>query len=86
MTEVPSSAAATVRTLVEAHPWRTLGSAFLIGAWLGLDPPHAPRNRLLRSAYAMVGSLAIRVARDAALRDLIARTVRPETHPAEAHN
>lgn len=57
------------------HPWRTLGGAFLLGAWVGLDPPYVPRNRIARAVFAMIGSMTIRVMREVALRELVGRTV-----------
>ena len=65
-----ASVVATLAARVAEHPWRTLGAAFLLGAWLGLEPPHVPRGALARSAFAMVGSIALRVAREVVLGDL----------------
>lgn len=72
----PAAIASLVARVTE-HPWRTLGSAFLLGAWLGLDPPRAPRNALARTAFAMIGSIALRVAREVALGELVSRAARP---------
>lgn len=79
MTSMPSSprsAVASLAACVMAQPWRTLGAAFLLGAWLGLDPPRVPRNAVARTAFAMVGSIVIRVMREVALRELVARAAR----------
>ena len=73
-----TSAIATLEARVAAHPWRTLGTAFLLGAWLGFEPPHVPRGKLARSAFAMVGSLALRVAREVVLGDLAWHAVHPD--------
>lgn len=72
------SAVATLEARVAAHPWQTLGTAFLLGAWLGLEPPHVPRSNIARAAFAMVGSLALRVAREVALGELACHALRPE--------
>jgi hypothetical protein len=77
MTSVSRSALASLQARVLAHPWRTLGGAFLLGAWLGIDPPRAPRNAVARTVFALIGSVAIRVAREVALGELIERTARP---------
>jgi hypothetical protein len=77
----PPSAVASLAACVMAQPWRTLGAAFLLGAWLGLDPPRVPRNAVARTAFAMVGSIVIRVMREVALRELVVRAARP-AHPA----
>ena len=68
-----SSILASLEARVAEHPWQTLGGAFLLGAWIGLDPPRAPRNPFARAVFAMIGSLAIRVVREVAIRDLAAR-------------
>lgn len=73
-----ASVAAALEARVAAHPWRTLGTAFLLGAWLGFEPPHAPRSKFARAAFAMVGSLALRVAREVALGELAWHALRPE--------
>jgi len=67
---------ASFEARVVEHPWRTLGGAFLLGAWVGLDPPRVPRNRFARSAFAMIGSVALRVMREVVLRELVERSVR----------
>ncbi|HET7505938.1 MAG TPA: hypothetical protein VFK02_33190 [Kofleriaceae bacterium] len=81
MTAPSTSVIAALEARVAEHPWRTLGSALLLGAWLGLDPPHAPRNGVARAAFAMVGSLALRVARELALGELVDRTARQMQPP-----
>jgi hypothetical protein len=81
MSALEPSVFATLQARVAAHPWRTLGGAFLVGAWLGFDPPRAPRNGFVRAAFAIVGSLTIRVAREIALGELLARTAQPISRP-----
>ncbi len=84
-------AVATLEARVAEHPWRTLGTAFLLGAWLGLEPPHVPRSGFARAAFAMVGSLALRVAREIALGNLAEHAIRarprgePGTSDAPIH-
>ncbi|HEU4731699.1 MAG TPA: hypothetical protein VFT22_27575 [Kofleriaceae bacterium] len=79
----PTSTLAALEARIAEHPWRTLGGAFLLGAWLGLDPPRAPRNAVARTAFAMVGSLALRIARELALGSLAGRTARPMQPPIQ---
>jgi hypothetical protein len=74
---------AALEARVAGHPWRTLGAAFLLGAWFGIEPPHAPRNAVARAAFAMVGSLAIRVVREVALGELVGRAARPMQNPTQ---
>lgn len=76
MTAAQPSAIAALEARVTEHPWRTLGAAFLLGAWLGLEPPHVPRSGFARAAFAMVGSIALRVAREIALGHLVEQTIR----------
>ncbi|HEX8114185.1 MAG TPA: hypothetical protein VF516_40930 [Kofleriaceae bacterium] len=76
MRATPPSAIAVLEARVTEHPWRTLGTAFLLGAWLGLEPLHVPRSRFARAAFAMVGSLALRVAREIALGNLAEHALR----------
>jgi hypothetical protein len=78
------SAIATLQARVAEHPWRTLGTAFLLGAWLGLEPPRAPRSAFARAAFAMVGSIALRVVREIALGNLVEHMVWPEARGATA--
>ena len=73
MTVVRTSAIAALAAHVADHPWRAMGQAFLLGAWLGLEPPRSPRNSLARTALAIVGSITLRVVREAALRELVER-------------
>lgn len=83
MTAVQTPTLATLEANIAEHPWRTVGGAFLLGAWVALEPPHIPRNRFARSAFAMIGSMTIRVMRDVALRALLGRMVAdraPEWH------
>jgi hypothetical protein len=77
MRDAQASAITSLEARVAEHPWQTLCGAFLLGAWLGFEPPRAPRNALARAAFAMIGSIAIRVAREVALGELVARAVRP---------
>jgi hypothetical protein len=82
MRDPSPSALATLEARVTAHPWRTLGTAFLLGAWLGLEPPHVPRSAFARAAFAMVGSLALRIAREVALGNLAEHAIaRPRGAP-----
>jgi hypothetical protein len=76
MTTMRPSPIASLEARVGEHPWQTLGSAFLLGAWVALDPPRAPRNRLARTAFAMIGSVALRVMREVVLREFVERSVR----------
>jgi hypothetical protein len=57
------------------HPWELVGAAGLLGAWLALAPRrHKPRERppgrgrLGAMVLSGLGALAIRLAREAALR------------------
>lgn len=68
----------TLEANIAEHPWRTVGGAFLLGAWVAFEPPHVPRSRLARAVFAMIGSMTIRVVRDVALRQLIGRVVRAD--------
>jgi hypothetical protein len=70
-----TSTLTSLQARVAEHPWRTLGDAFLLGAWVALDPPHVPRNRIARAVFAMIGSMTIHVLRDVMLRELIRRVV-----------
>lgn len=81
MTTLQPSAIAALEARLAEHPWRTLGSAFLLGVWVGLEPLRAPRNAIARAALAMIGSIVIRGAREVALGELVSRAVRP-TSPA----
>ena len=66
-----------VRLLVaiQAHPWELVGVAALLGAWLGLAParsqPHEKESRKLGTiVMSSLGALALRLAREAALRQV----------------
>jgi hypothetical protein len=83
MSARPTSMVAAIVTRMAERPWHTLGSAFLLGAWLALDPPRAPRNGVVRAAFAIVGSLALRIAREVALADLVDRAARPMQPPIQ---
>lgn len=72
-----TSALASLEAHVAEQPWPMVGGALLLGAWAGWSPPRAPRNRLTRAVFAMVGSLALRVVREAAIRELLDRAARP---------
>jgi hypothetical protein len=74
-----SSIIASLEARVADQPWRTLGGAFLLGAWVGLDPPRAPRNTWVRAGFAIIGSITLRVVREVALRELAA-WARPRAH------
>ncbi len=71
MMDTRPSAIASFKVRIAEHPWRTLGGVFLVGAWFGLEPMHVPRNAVARAAFAMLGSFALRVVRDAALGGLV---------------
>ena len=77
MTAARTSVLAALEARVEENPWRAVGGAFLLGAWVGAHPPRAPRNRWVRAAFAMIGSIAVRGIREIALRELIARVSGP---------
>ncbi len=64
---------ATLRERLDEHPWRVIGGAFVVGAWLALDPPRLPRHRLGRTVFALIGSLTVRVVRELATRELLGR-------------
>ena len=81
MTTQEPSALASLQARVADHPWRTLGGALLVGAWLGFDPPRAPRNGLARTAFAIIGALAVRVARELALGQSILAAAQPSARP-----
>lgn len=76
---------ASLAARVRAQPWRTLGGAVLLGAWLGLDPPRVPRNAFARTTFAMIGAIAIRVMREVALRELVARAAQA-ARPDDRHD
>ncbi|MBS1117788.1 MAG: hypothetical protein H6Q90_16 [Deltaproteobacteria bacterium] len=76
------SFASSLETRMAEHPWRMLVGAFLVGAWVGLDPPRVPRNRVARAAFAMIGSIAVRVARELALREFLERATRAPHDPS----
>ena len=63
-----------ILSAIEAHPWELVGVSALLGAWLGLAPARAPREGEKRKLGAIVmsslGALAIRLAREAALRQV----------------
>jgi len=65
----------TLRARVVARPWQLVGGAALLGAWLGLDQPRVPHNRVARAAFALVGAIALRAVRDVALREVLAAIV-----------
>lgn len=73
MSAVQTSTLATLEANIAAHPWRTVGGALLLGALVGLDPPHVPRGQITRAVFAMIGSMTIRVIREVALRGLVGR-------------
>ena len=63
------------------HPWQALGTAFLFGAWLGLEAP-VPRNRIARAMLAMIGSMTLRAAREVAMHELLGRLTNQIRAPA----
>lgn len=82
MRAAPPSAIEVLEARMTEHPWRTLGAAFLLGAWLGLEPPHVPRSGFARATFAMVGSIALRVAREMALGNLAEHAIWARRHGA----
>jgi hypothetical protein len=83
----PTSALDRLEARVANQPWQTVGGAFLLGAWAGWKPLRAPRSRVTRAVFSMIGSFALRVLREAAFRDLLHRAPRPPAHEhgASAH-
>lgn len=66
-----------LRAQIEAHPWELVGAAALLGAWVGFEPPRVrlrePSTIRIRVADALlsaVGAIAIRLAREAAFRQV----------------
>jgi hypothetical protein len=63
-----------VVSAIDAHPWELVGVAALLGAWLGLAPARTrPREKETRRkigalVMSSLGAIAIRAAREAALR------------------
>lgn len=78
MTAAHTSVLAWLESRVAEQPWRMAGGAFLLGAWVGAHPRDAPRGRLTRAAFAMLGTLALRVVRELAFRELAERVARPD--------
>ena len=68
-----TSVLAALEARVAENPWRTVGGAFLLGAWLGAHPPRAPRNPWVRAVFATIGSIAVRAVREIAFRELLER-------------
>lgn len=59
----------------EQHAWELVTAAALLGAWLGFGRVRPAREAPLRERFAAmvlsgIGAIALRVARDAALRQL----------------
>jgi hypothetical protein len=77
VTAVQTPTLAALEASLAEHPWRTLGGVFVLGAWLGFEPPRVPRNRVARAVFAMIGSMTIRVMREVALRELTGRLLAP---------
>jgi len=66
-----------LRAQIEAHPWELVGAAALLGAWVGFDPPRVReretsgiRGRIGEALVTAAGALAIRLAREAAFRQV----------------
>jgi hypothetical protein len=59
-----------VRAIVASHPWEVVGAAALLGAWVGFDKPRGDRSKVGRIFVSAAGALAIRLAREAAFRQL----------------
>jgi hypothetical protein len=81
MTGQLTTTVASLRARIVEQPWQMLGGAFLLGAWVGFDPPHAPRNSWARAAFAMIGSIAIRLLREGALLQFAGRVLPSEHDP-----
>lgn len=76
MTAAHISVLAALESRVAEGPWRMVGGAFLLGAWVGTHPRDAPRGPLTRAAFALLGSLVLRVLREFAFRELAERAAR----------
>jgi hypothetical protein len=66
-----------LREQIEAHPWELVGAAALLGAWVGFEPPRVRvrepskvRTRIADALLTAVGALTIRLAREAAFRQV----------------
>lgn len=63
-----------LRGRIAASPWPVVGAAALLGAWFAFAPKREPRirsetrTRLADVAIAALSAIALRMARDAALR------------------
>ena len=65
-----------LRARIEEHPWELIGTAALLGAWLGFAPPKVRpvregmslRARLGEMLLSSLGALALRLVREAAYR------------------
>jgi len=62
---------ATLRAQVTDHPFKAVAGAFVLGAFTAYEQPRLPRNRIARSAFAMVGAIAVRAARIVVARQLM---------------
>lgn len=59
-----------VRGIIAAHPWELVGAAALLGAWVGFEKPRGERSKVGQLFVSAAGALAIRLAREAAFRQL----------------
>lgn len=66
-----------LRAQVEQHPWEIVGAAAMLGAWLGFAPPRVKvaerrglRARVADGLLSAVGAIAVRLVREAALRQV----------------
>ena len=67
-----------LRARLEEHPWELVGTAALLGAWLGFAPPKVRpvregmtlRARLGDMLLTSLGALALRLVREAAFRQV----------------
>lgn len=80
-----------LRRRIAANPWPVVGAAALLGAWFAFAPKRAPRvseetrTKLTEVAFAALSALALRMARDATLRQagVIARRWWETTAPPD---
>jgi hypothetical protein len=64
-----------LRGQLQAHPWELVAGAALLGAWVGFEPPRVHdskkvRGRLAGALLSAAGAVAIRLAREAAFRQI----------------
>lgn len=60
-----------LRARIAGQPWLAVGAAALFGALLGFEPPRVrSRSKIGDAVLAVIGAVAVRLARDAAFRQL----------------